>query len=71
MHAAEDGKDIARRAAELCGGALGKSRNSHAADDATPNYAAASLGNAAQMRWSSGEWIFRQMQMKISKVYWR
>ena len=30
-----------------------------------------SLGNAAQMRWSAGEWIFRQMQMKIPKVYWR
>ena len=39
----DGGKDIARRAAELCGGALGKSRNSHAADDAPPNYAAASL----------------------------
>jgi len=22
------------------------------------------------MRWSAGEWIFRQMQMQISKVYW-
>ena len=29
------------------------------------------LGNTAQMRWSAGEWIFRQMQMQISKVYWR
>ena len=28
-------------------------------------------GNTAQMRWSAGEWIFRQMQMQISKVYWR
>ena len=23
------------------------------------------------MRWSAGEWIFRQMQTQISKVYWR
>ena len=21
--------------------------------------------------WSAGEWIFRQMQTQISKVYWR
>ena len=29
------------------------------------------LGDTAQTRWSAGEWIFRQMQMQISKVYWR
>ena len=28
-------------------------------------------GNTAQMRWSAGEWIFRQMQMQILKIYWR
>ena len=28
-------------------------------------------GDTAQTRWSAGEWIFRQMQMQISKVYWR
>ncbi len=26
--------------------------------------------STAQMRWSVGEWIFRQMQMQILKVYW-
>ena len=28
-------------------------------------------GNTAQMRRLAGKWIFRQMQMQISKVYWR
>ena len=28
-------------------------------------------GNTAQMRRLAGEWIFRQMQMQIPKVYWR
>ena len=28
-------------------------------------------GNTAQMRRLAVEWIFRQMQMQIPKVYWR
>jgi len=42
-----------------------------------PNFSAAGFsiylnqGNTVQMRWSAGEWIFRQMQMQIPKVYWR
>ena len=28
-------------------------------------------GNTAQMRRLADEWIFRQMQMQIPKVYWR
>ena len=28
-------------------------------------------GNTAQMRRLAGEWIFRQMQTQIPKVYWR
>ena len=44
---------------------LSKNEKNSVFEEPTPNQ-----GNTVQMRWSAGEWIFRQMQMQISKVYW-